>query len=141
MWGLHHLLSRDHHSTRGFTSCPHQTASFHHVLSGPVFPYPRSSSLQHHLPYQAFLISSQHALAAPSLNLSVKLRHPPTPTPSSARQNILQALSLQGPPLPYRPFFLNCPSSPLPVSPVIFLLHRCWSDILKCISTLLYRCT
>ena len=71
----------------------------------------------------------------------MKLRHPPTPTPWSAQQNIPQAFPLQGPPLSFRPVFLNCPSSPLPVSPVIFLLHRCWSDILKCISTLLYSCT
>lgn len=139
--GPRHLLSPDHHSTRGFASCPHQTASLPPCALWSHLSSPASSFLQHHLPYQAFLISSQHALAAPSLNLSMKLHHPPSPTPWSAQHNIPQAFSLQGPPLPYHPFFLNCPSSPLPVSPVISLLHRSWSNILKCISTLLYSCT
>ena len=119
---------------------PPQTASFPPCALWSHLSLRPSSSLQHHLPYQAFLVSSQHALAAPSLNLSLKLRHPPTPIPWSARQNIPQAFSLQGPPLPFCPVFPNCPSSPLPVSSVIFLLYRCWSDILKCISTLLYSC-
>lgn len=82
-----------------FTFCSHQTASPPpHALWSHLSLPSSSFSLHHHLPYDAFQISSQHALVAPSLNLSVKAHRPPATTPWSSQQNIPKAFSLLGAP-------------------------------------------
>lgn len=73
--GLLRLLSQSHHSTGCFTSCCHQTTS----------PPPRSLwvpsllILLIFLSSPIFLVSRQHALAAPSLNIPINAHHPQLP--------------------------------------------------------------
>lgn len=83
---------------------------------GSIFPHPRPFSLQHHLlPCHIFLISREHGLVAPSLNLSEKACHPPAITRGLHSRAYPKHSLSWGSPLPDGAF-LNCPSSPLSLS-------------------------